>query len=372
MTGLRTTRKDREHTGRTAVSTEITGILFAIGTATLFGLGSTVARLGLIGTPVVTGTIISMLAGTVLLLAVAAPQYPVKLSAIEPSGWALIVFTSVINYPIGRLMLFNAMRRIGVARGNTIVSANPVVAGTIAIVWLGEVLGLQSGVGMAACIGGGVLVAWAARQGPSADASALAEDPRLAETTRGIVTALGAMLSYGTVSALVKKIVTDITDPITAASLVFSFGTAMVAVLSLPRLRGDLPQDLVPARMAARAGRFRHVARHPAVLQRRKPCPHHGGRSRGGTRAHHRHPLFAGYRPTFRVGGQAHPGGCGSSRRGRGAHRHIVLTHRTAVAPSLPTGYPRARPLLCRERGYTLTPTLSLRERDQSGNRSEP
>ena len=95
---------------------------------------------------------------------------------------------------------------------------------------------------MAACIGGGVLVAWAARQGPSADASALAEDPRLAETTKGIVTALGAMLSYGTVSALVKKIVTDITDPITAASLVFSFGTAMVALLSLPRLRGDLPQ----------------------------------------------------------------------------------------------------------------------------------
>ena len=224
------------------MSTEITGILFAIGTATLFGLGSTVARLGLIGTPVVTGTIISMLAGTVLLLAVAAPQYPAKLSAIEPSGWALIVFTSVINYPIGRLMLFNAMRRIGVARGNTIVSANPVVAGTIAIVWLGEVLGLQSGVGMAACIGGGVLVAWAARQGPAADASALAEDPRLAETTKGIVTALGAMLSYGTVSALVKKIVTDITDPITAASLVFSFGTAMVALLSLPRLRGDLPQ----------------------------------------------------------------------------------------------------------------------------------
>lgn len=224
------------------MSTEFTGILFAICTATLFGLGSTVARLGLVGTPVITGTVVSMIAGTALLVAVAAPGYASTLGAIETSGWALIVFTSVINYPIGRLLLFNAMRRIGVARGNTIVSANPVVAGSIAIVWLGEVLGLQSGVGMAACVGGGVLVAWAARQGPSASASALAEDPHLAETTKGILAAIGAMLAYGTVSALVKKIVTDVTEPIIAASLVFSFGTVMVAMLSLPRLRSELPQ----------------------------------------------------------------------------------------------------------------------------------
>ena len=183
-----------------------------------------------------------MIAGTILIVGVAAPGYASTLGGIQASGWALLVFTAIINYPIGRLLVFNAMLRIGVARGNTIVSANPVVAGTIAIIWLGEMLGLQSGVGMFACVGGGVLVAWAARQGPSADASALAEDPRLAETTKGLLAALGAMLSYGTVSALVKKIVTDVTEPIIAASLVFSFGTAMVAMLSLPRLRRELPQ----------------------------------------------------------------------------------------------------------------------------------
>ena len=224
------------------MSTELTGVLFALGTSVAFGLGSTVARLGLVGTPVVTGTVVSMIAGTILIVGVAAPGYASTLGGIQASGWALLVFTAIINYPIGRLLVFNAMLRIGVARGNTIVSANPVVAGTIAIIWLGEMLGLQSGVGMFACVGGGVLVAWAARQGPSADASALAEDPRLAETTKGLLAALGAMLSYGTVSALVKKIVTDVTEPIIAASLVFSFGTAMVAMLSLPRLRRELPQ----------------------------------------------------------------------------------------------------------------------------------
>ena len=224
------------------MSTEFTGVLFAVGTSVAFGLGSTVARLGLVGTPIVTGTVVSMIAATMLLVGVAAPGYASALGAIETSSWALIVFTAVINYPIGRLLLFNAMRRIGVARGNTIVSANPVVAGTIAVLWLGEALGLQMGAGMAACVGGGVLVAWAARQGPSADESALAEDPRLAESTTGILAAVGAMLSYGTVSALVKKIVTDVTDPITAASLVFSFGTVMVAMLALPRLRTELPQ----------------------------------------------------------------------------------------------------------------------------------
>lgn len=224
------------------MSTELTGVFFAIGTATAFGLGSAVARLGLIGTPVVTGTVVSMIAGTTLIVGVAAPGYASTVGGIPTSGWALIVFTSIINYPIGRLLVFNAMLRIGVARGNTIVSANPVVAGTIAIIWLGEVLGLQTGAGMIACVGGGVLVAWAARQGPSADESALAEDPRLTETTKGLLAALGAMLSYGTVSALVKKIVTDVAEPIIGASLVFAFGTVMVAMLSLPRLRTELPQ----------------------------------------------------------------------------------------------------------------------------------
>ena len=50
------------------------------------------------------------------------------------------------------------------------------------------------------------------------------------------------MMAYGTVSALVKKIVTDVTDPIIAASLVFTTGTALVALISLPRLKREIPQ----------------------------------------------------------------------------------------------------------------------------------
>ena len=96
---------------------EIVGVLFAVGTSVAFGIGSPIARLGLVGTPVVTGTVISMVAGAALLLAVAAPRYPSELGAIAPSGWGLIAFTAALNYPVGRLLLFNAMRCIGVARG---------------------------------------------------------------------------------------------------------------------------------------------------------------------------------------------------------------------------------------------------------------
>ena len=221
---------------------EIAGVLFAVGTSVAFGIGSPIARLGLVGTPVVTGTVISMVAGAALLLAVAAPRYPSELGAIAPSGWGLIAFTAALNYPVGRLLLFNAMRRIGVARGNTIVSANPVVASALAILWLGESLGLQTAAGMAACVGGAALVAWTAGRGPAADASALADDPRLAETSTGVAAAAGAMLAYGTVGVFIKKIVSDVTEPLIAASLVFSTGAGMLTLMALPRLRRELRQ----------------------------------------------------------------------------------------------------------------------------------
>ena len=224
------------------MSAELHGILFAVGTALAFGVGSTVSRLGLVGTPVVTGAVVSMLAGTILLALAASPRYPTALGAIEASGWAWIAFTAVINYPIGRLLLFGAMRRLGVARGNTIVSANPAFAAVIAVLWLGERLGIGVGTGMAACILGAVIVAGTARDGPASGTDA---DPHLEQVARGTASAVGAMLAYGSVSVLIKKLVTDVTEPVVAASLVFTFGTAMVVLVSLPRLRRELPQFTV-------------------------------------------------------------------------------------------------------------------------------
>ena len=221
------------------MSGEQAGIAFAVCTAVAFGAGSTVARLGLVRTPIVTGTVVSMLAGTALLLLAASPRYGEALPSIDGGGWTLIVVTSIINYPIGRLLLFTAMRRIGVGGGNTIVSANPVVSGLIAVAWLGETLGALNGAGMAACVGGAALVAWSVREGSASDA-AVAEDPKLTETTLGVGAALGAMAAYGTVGALIRKIVTEVTEPMVAASLVFSLGAGWVTLLALPRLRREL------------------------------------------------------------------------------------------------------------------------------------
>ncbi len=228
------------------MSPELAGIFLALCTAIASGMGASIARLGLVGTPVVAGTVISMLAGSTLLLCIALPRYPATLGAIEPAGWMLIAVTAVINYPIGRLLLFSAMRRIGVAGGNTIVSANPIIASIIAVVWLGERLGPQNLAGILACACGAVLVGWAAQRRPLASAgeatAATEEDPHLLQSTTGVIAALGAMLSYGGVSVLIKKIVTDVAEPVTAASLVFSLGGAFVTLAALPRLRQELAQ----------------------------------------------------------------------------------------------------------------------------------
>jgi drug/metabolite transporter (DMT)-like permease len=50
------------------------------------------------------------------------------------------------------------------------------------------------------------------------------------------------MFAYGVTTVLIKKIVTDVTEPITAASLVFGIGATLVGLMSLPRLRYELPQ----------------------------------------------------------------------------------------------------------------------------------
>ena len=220
------------------MSNELVGILFALGTATAFGLGSTIARLGLVGTPVLTGTIISMLAGSALLMAVASPSYYRTLGAIDHSGWAWIVFTASINYPIGRVLLFQSMRRIGVARGNTIVSASPVISAVMAVIWFEEKLTPGIAIGMAACVAGAAVVAWVAREAPQKGDDA---DAYSSQVAKGLAAALGAMLAYGSVAVLIKKLVTDITEPLTAASLVFGIGASIVGLMSLPRLRRDLP-----------------------------------------------------------------------------------------------------------------------------------
>ena len=89
---------------------EIIGILFATLTACLFAIGTVIARLGLMGTPVVTGTALSMTAGTGVIVLLASPRYSSVLPSLTIEAWAWLAVTAVINYPIGRLMLFNAIQ----------------------------------------------------------------------------------------------------------------------------------------------------------------------------------------------------------------------------------------------------------------------
>lgn len=235
---------------------EVIGALFAMGTATAFGAGAVLSRMGLVGVPIFTGTVLSMVAGTTVLAIAASPRYAENLGAITGVGWGWLVFTSVINYPVGRVLLFNALSRIGAARGNTIVSANPVVAATIAVLWLGETLGAATGVGIVACVTGAMVVARASqRRGETAQPAGLSDaDHATATAARkkilvtGVLSAFGAMAAYGTVSVLVKKIVTDVTDPVVGASMTFTMGTIMVALLALPRMRANLGR--VPLRNA--------------------------------------------------------------------------------------------------------------------------
>ena len=223
------------------MSPEFIGVIFALGTATAFGFGSAVARLGLVNTPVVTGTVVSMVVGAAILIIAASPSYSTEIERISLSGWGFIVFTAAINYPIGRLLLFQSMRRIGVSKGNTIVSANPAVAATVAVLWLGESLSIGLLLGMVGCVGGAIWIAIIANEGAGAG---VAEDAHISQTSQGISAAIGAMFTYGLVSVLIKKIVTDVTTPLVAASLVFGIGALILSIMAVPKFRMEI--KLIP------------------------------------------------------------------------------------------------------------------------------
>lgn len=134
------------------------GILLGLSAAAGFGGSAVLARVGLQYVKPVTGTLISLFVGIIVttILAFAFNYQDIRGLAAIAFAWFLLV--GILNYPMGRLLNYNSVSKLGVSKAAPIVGASPLFAAALAITIGGETMNLYIFVGTVAIISGIALI----------------------------------------------------------------------------------------------------------------------------------------------------------------------------------------------------------------------
>ena len=130
------------------------GVVLSLAAAAGFGGSAVLARVGLQYVRPVTGTLISLLVGIVITTTLAFVFHYddiVNLAAIA-IAWFLLV--GILNYPLGRLLNYNSVSKLGVSKSTPVVGASPLFAAVLAVVFGGETMNLPILVGTVIIISG--------------------------------------------------------------------------------------------------------------------------------------------------------------------------------------------------------------------------
>lgn len=132
----------------------VLGLLAALG----FGGSAVFARLGLQHMRSTTGTLASLLVGTVIMLTLAFALHSDEILAIGGVVFLWLLLSAIINFPMGRLLNYTGVRLAGVSRASPVVGASPLFAIVLAITVGGESIDLPTLLGAFSIIGGLFLV----------------------------------------------------------------------------------------------------------------------------------------------------------------------------------------------------------------------
>ena len=137
---------------------ELQGVLRATAAALSWAAGAVFVRVSLQHMRSITGTVISLIVGWVMVATLALLFFRDDLSSLPAVAFAWFLVAGAVNFPLGRFFNFNAVRLAGVARATPILSISPLFAAAIAIVFLGETLTLPIALGTVAIITGVILI----------------------------------------------------------------------------------------------------------------------------------------------------------------------------------------------------------------------
>ncbi|MCY4624477.1 MAG: DMT family transporter [Chloroflexi bacterium] len=136
----------------------MTGILFALGASTVWGMANVWIRLALRDMRPTTSAVFSLFAGLLLLIPLSLVLHWSDLTAMTVGAIVAVFFYGMSNFLLGRFLNYSSISRIGLSRSVPIVSASPVPALLLAILLLGEEVNLLLIVGAMVVLSGVLLI----------------------------------------------------------------------------------------------------------------------------------------------------------------------------------------------------------------------
>lgn len=223
------------------------GVIFALLASTSWALGAVVARVGMrqVGSSI--GTLISLVAGFVVISSIALIIDFDAIFTVSSSTLRWLALLGCIQFPVGRFLHYSGIRLAGVGPASTVGGAVPLFAVVIAIIFLGEQLTYSIAMGtVTVALGLALVMSRAHAQSLPEDPSSIRPSSHSVETPTphrfegtmalGILCSLAGAIAYGAGHNIARYVVTSAASAPVTASYTLFFGMVILAVFSLPQL----------------------------------------------------------------------------------------------------------------------------------------
>ena len=171
------------------------GILLAILAAAFWGIGNTIARVGLQSVKTASATILSLLTGLIVALIIALIFEFEALVSLTLLAIGMFALTGIFHFALGRFLLYQSMKHIGAARGTSITHSFPLFALIFSTILLKETPTIPVVIGTLLIVGG-IYLLLSERSG--------AELPRR-DRILGYTIGLATALCWGITAILIKN-----------------------------------------------------------------------------------------------------------------------------------------------------------------------
>ena len=130
------------------------GAAMALTAAMGFGAAAVFARIGLQYMRPTTGAFVSLLIGIAITLTLALVFHFDDILALSGIAFVWFLITGTLNFPLGRLLNFTSVSKLGVSRSAPIIGAAPLFSGVLGVTLGGESMNLFIFTGTLVIIGG--------------------------------------------------------------------------------------------------------------------------------------------------------------------------------------------------------------------------
>ena len=134
------------------------GVALSLAAAMGFAGSAVFARIGLQHVRPTTGTIVSLLIGISITLTLSIIFHQKEIIALSGIAFLWFFISGLINFPLGRLLNYTGVSKIGVSKSTAIVGSSPLFAAILAVTVGGETLNAFIVVGTIGIIGGVALI----------------------------------------------------------------------------------------------------------------------------------------------------------------------------------------------------------------------